>query len=72
MRVSPALINSLVVYRISTEIWLQEGRVRFLALVMLEIWLRESGVRRLRTFLITSGNLYRIITLPVSRLTIAW
>jgi len=54
------------------ETWLQEGRVRLSALVMLETWLRESGVRRLINFLISSGNLCRIITLPFSRLTAPW
>jgi len=41
-------------------------------LVMLETWLQESGVRRLSNFLISSGNLCRIVTLPFSRLTTPW
>jgi len=40
--------------------------------VMLETWLRESGVPRLRNFLISSGNLYRIITPPFLALTTPW
>jgi len=48
--------------------WQPEGTVRLPALVMLETWLRESGVRLLKKFFDNSGNLYRIITLPFSRL----
>jgi len=51
------------------EIWLREGMVRLPALVMLETWLREIVVCRLGIFLISSGNLYRIVSLPFSRLT---
>jgi hypothetical protein len=55
------------------ETWLRESRVRLPALVMLETRLRESGIRRLRDFfLISSGNLYQIITLPFSTLTTPW
>jgi len=40
---------------------------------MLETWLRESGVPRLSNFfLLSSGNLYRIITLPFLTLTTPW
>ena len=46
------------------ETWLREDRVRLPTLVMLETWLRVSGVPCLRNFLISSGNLYQIITLP--------
>ena len=55
--------NSLIVYRTST-----------LAChaFMLETWLWESGVRRLRKFLISSGNFYRVITLPFPTLTTPW
>ena len=54
------------------ETWLRESRVRLPALVMLETWQRESEVDRLRTFLRSSGNLYRIIALPFSGLTTPW
>ena len=41
-------------------------------LVMLETWPEESGVPRLSNFLISSGNVYRIITLPFSTPTTPW
>jgi len=39
------------------ETWLRESKVRLLAPVMLEAWLRLSNF-----FLISSANLYRIMT----------
>ena len=39
---------------------------------MLETWLQESGDPVSETFLISSSNFYRIITLPVSTLTTPW
>jgi len=50
------------------ETWPRERRVRLPTIVMLETWLRESWVLR-QMSLLSSGNLYRIITLPFSTLT---
>ena len=36
---------------------------------MLETWLRTAGFPALETFLMISGNLYQIITLPLSTVT---
>jgi len=48
------------------ETWLKESKIRLPALVMLETWLWAPSQK---LFLISSGNLYRIITLPFARLT---
>ena len=48
------------------ETWLWVSRVRLPTVGMVETWLREQGSR---TVLISSANLYRIITLPFSTLT---
>jgi len=52
------------------ETWLRESRVRLPALVMLETGLRELPIQE--TFLISSGHLDRIITLPFSGPTTPW
>ena len=54
------------------ETWLRASRVRLPALVMLQTWPRESGVPRLRNFFyqLICFFLYRIITLPLSTLTV--